>query len=263
MKISTKSRYGIIALIDLVINSEYGSVTLKAISERQNISERYLEQIFSLLRKSGLIIGKKGAQGGYTLTKHPNEITIGEILKVLEGDLLLIDVKEYEANEMEGFVNREIWSEINKKINDYFESITLEEIVNKYKNFSVNLSPLKYPFIIEIINAGINVTICTLSYPSTQLFLYLSVAYKPFGYFSIEIKLIVINSINTISNMPNILLGFRVNSYSSIMHIPIILIASKIAKFKFPDVLIQVEKITINSYNKIPIIYFEIFIFFI
>ena len=133
MKISTKSRYGIIALIDLVINSEYGSVTLKA------ISERYLEQIFSLLRKSGLIIGKKGAQGGYTLTKHPNEITIGEILKVLEGDLLLIDVKEYEANEMEGFVNREIWSEINKKINDYFESITLEEIVNKYKKEKVEI----------------------------------------------------------------------------------------------------------------------------
>ena len=139
MKISTKSRYGIIVLIDLVINSEYGSVTLKAISERQNISERYLEQIFSLLRKSGLIIGKKGAQGGYTLTKHPNEITIGEILKVLEGDLLLIDVKEYEANEMEGFVNREIWSEINKKINDYFESITLEEIVNKYKKEKVEI----------------------------------------------------------------------------------------------------------------------------
>ena len=139
MKISTKSRYGIIALIDLVINSEYGSVTLKAISERQNISERYLEQIFSLLRKSGLIIGKKGAQGGYTLTTHPNEITIGEILKVLEGDLLLIDVKEYEANEMEGFVNREIWSEINKKINDYFESITLEEIVNKYKKEKVEI----------------------------------------------------------------------------------------------------------------------------
>ena len=139
MKISTKGRYGIRALIDLVINSECGSVTLKGISERQEISERYLEQIFSLLRKSGLIIGKKGAQGGYTLTKHPNEITLGEILKVLEGDLLLIDVKEYEANEMEGFVNREIWSEINKKINDYFESITLEEIVNKYKKEKVEI----------------------------------------------------------------------------------------------------------------------------
>ena len=56
MKISTKGRYGIRALIDLVINSEYGSVTLKAISERQEISERFLEQIFSLLRKSGLIL---------------------------------------------------------------------------------------------------------------------------------------------------------------------------------------------------------------
>lgn len=133
MKISTKGRYGIIALIDLVINSEYGSVTLKAISERQNISERYLEQVFSLLRKSGLIVGKKGAQGGYTLSKNPSEITIGEVLRSLEGELLLIDVKECESSDIEGFVNRTVWSEINKKINDYFESITLEEIVNKYR----------------------------------------------------------------------------------------------------------------------------------
>lgn len=133
MKISTKGKYGIIALIDLVINSEYGSVTLKAISERQNISERYLEQVFSLLRKSDLIIGKKGAQGGYTLSKYPSEITIGEILRSLEGNLLLIDVKDCESSDVEGFVNRTVWSEINKKINDYFESITLEEVVNKYK----------------------------------------------------------------------------------------------------------------------------------
>ncbi|WP_196001467.1 Rrf2 family transcriptional regulator [Clostridium sp. 1001271B_151109_B4] len=133
MKISTKGRYGIIALIDLVINSEYGSVTLKAISERQNISERYLEQVFSLLRKSGLIVGKKGAQGGYTLSKNPSEITIGEVLRSLEGELLLIDVKEGESSDVEEFVNRTVWSEINKKINDYFESITLEEIVNKYR----------------------------------------------------------------------------------------------------------------------------------
>lgn len=133
MKISTKGRYGIIALIDLVINSEYGSVTLKAISERQNISERYLEQVFSLLRKSGLIVGKKGAQGGYTLSKNPSEITIGEVLRSLEGELLLIDVKEGESSDVEEFINRTVWSEINKKINDYFKSITLEEIVNKYR----------------------------------------------------------------------------------------------------------------------------------
>ncbi|MBX9138409.1 MULTISPECIES: Rrf2 family transcriptional regulator [unclassified Clostridium] len=133
MKISTKGRYGIRALIDLVVNSECGSVTLKAISERQEISERYLEQIFSLLRKSGLIIGRKGAQGGYILSKNPNEITVGEVLRALEGESLLIDINEDEENCMERFVNKIIWSEINKKINDYFDSITLECIVDEYR----------------------------------------------------------------------------------------------------------------------------------
>ena len=133
MKISTKGRYGIRALIDLVINSECGSVTLKAISERQEISERYLEQIFSLLRKSGLIIGRKGAQGGYTLSKTPNEITVGEILRALEGESLLIDINDEDSNDMERFVNKVIWSEINKKINDDFDSITLEYIVEQYR----------------------------------------------------------------------------------------------------------------------------------
>lgn len=133
MKISTKGRYGIRALIDLVINSECGSVTLKAISERQEISERYLEQIFSLLRKSGLIIGRKGAQGGYTLSKNPNEITVGEILRALEGESLLIDISDDNSNDMEMFLNKVIWSEINKKINDYFDSITLEYIVEQYR----------------------------------------------------------------------------------------------------------------------------------
>ena len=109
MKISTKGRYGIRALIDLVVNSECGSVTLKAISERQEISERYLEQIFSLLRKSGLIIGRKGAQGGYILSKNPNEITVGEVLRALEGESLLIDINEDEENCMERFVNKIIW----------------------------------------------------------------------------------------------------------------------------------------------------------
>ena len=133
MKISTKGRYGIRALIDLVVNSECGSVTLKAISERQEISERYLEQIFSLLRKSGLIIGRKGAQGGYILSKNPNEITVGEVLRALEGESLLIDINEDEENCMERFLNKIIWSEINKNINDYFDSITLECIVDEYR----------------------------------------------------------------------------------------------------------------------------------
>ena len=117
MKISTKGRYGIKALIDLVMNSENESVTLKTISKRQNISERYLEQIFSALRKSGIIIGRKGAQGGYTLAKDPKEITISEILRVLEGESLLVDISNDGVDELESFINENRWKGINDKIN--------------------------------------------------------------------------------------------------------------------------------------------------
>ena len=133
MKISTKGRYGIKALIDLVMNSENESVTLKTISKRQNISERYLEQIFSALRKSGIIIGRTGAQGGYTLSKDPKEITISEILRVLEGESLLVDISNDGVDELESFINGNLWKGINDKINEYFKSITLQDLVDKYQ----------------------------------------------------------------------------------------------------------------------------------
>ena len=116
MKISTKGRYGLRALIDLVINSENESVTLKAISERQEISERYLEQIFSLLRKASIIIGRKGAQGGYTLAKSTQEITIGEILRALEGESFLIDINDEKCNDIESFINNNLWSKLILKL---------------------------------------------------------------------------------------------------------------------------------------------------
>ena len=87
------------------MNSENESVTLKTISKRQNISERYLEQIFSALRKSGIIIGRKGAQGGYTLAKDPKEITISEILRVLEGESLLVDISNDGVDEL--YINKD------------------------------------------------------------------------------------------------------------------------------------------------------------
>ncbi|MCR1949657.1 Rrf2 family transcriptional regulator [Clostridium sp. DSM 100503] len=133
MKISTKGRYGLRALIDLAINMDCENVSIKTISERQNISERYLEQIFSLLRKGGIIVGRKGAQGGYTIGKNPSELTISEILKVLEGENIFIDINEEEENEVEDFINKNLWKEINCLISKYFSSITLEDLVNDYK----------------------------------------------------------------------------------------------------------------------------------
>ncbi|MEG0295774.1 MAG: Rrf2 family transcriptional regulator [Clostridium sp.] len=133
MKISTKGRYGLRALIDLKMNCDRENVTIKVISERQEISERYLEQIFSSLRKAGIIIGRKGAQGGYVLNKEASKLTILEILHALEGDSLLIDINLEDKNELESFVNNNLWKGINDKINDYFESITLQDLVNDYK----------------------------------------------------------------------------------------------------------------------------------
>ncbi len=133
MKISTKGRYGLRALVDLAINMESENVSIKTISERQNISERYLEQIFSLLRKGGIIVGRKGAQGGYSLSKNISELSISEILKVLEGENIFIDINDDEENEIEDFINKNLWREINDKINSYFSAITLEDLVNDYK----------------------------------------------------------------------------------------------------------------------------------
>lgn len=135
MKISTKGRYGLRALIDICIYSSSEMVTVKSISERQGISERYLEQIFSSLRKGGIINAKKGAQGGYFLAKSPREFTIGDILSVLEGDLLLIDI-EKDENEIENFMSENLWNVINNKISAFFNSITLEDLANDYRKNS-------------------------------------------------------------------------------------------------------------------------------
>ncbi|MBS4803849.1 MAG: Rrf2 family transcriptional regulator [Clostridium sp.] len=139
MKISTKGRYGLRALIDLAINMESENVSIKAISERQSISERYLEQIFSLLRKAGIILGRKGAQGGYILGKEPKDLLIIDILKVLEGDSIFIDINEKEENDLEVFINKNLWKDINLIIKDYFTSITLEDLVDNYKKSKDNI----------------------------------------------------------------------------------------------------------------------------
>ena len=136
MKISTKGRYGLKAMIDLALNSVNDSVTLKSISERQNISEGYLEQIFASLRKKGLIQGKKGSQGGYILGNSPSDIFVGDILRALEGDLSVVDADESSENIMDQCVNYNVWNKINTSINDIVDSITLEDLVMKYNTLA-------------------------------------------------------------------------------------------------------------------------------
>ena len=131
MIISSKGKYGLVALMDICLYSGSEAVTLKSVSKRQNISERYLEQIFSILRKGGIITSKKGAQGGYFLARTAKDKTVREILKILEGDLKIVSPSE-EKNDIECFMQKKIWNNINRQIETYFNSITLEELVKDY-----------------------------------------------------------------------------------------------------------------------------------
>lgn len=91
MKISTRGRYGIRLLIDLAEHSVEAHVSLASVADRQNISIRYLEQVAVLLRRSGFIRSVKGASGGYALAQKPEDIIIGNALRILEGDMLVVD----------------------------------------------------------------------------------------------------------------------------------------------------------------------------
>lgn len=91
MKISTKGRYALRVMIDIAIHSNGRCVSIKEIAGRQEISEKYLEQIFTVLSRSGLLRSTRGAQGGYTLTRDPEDYTVGMILRALEGDLAPVD----------------------------------------------------------------------------------------------------------------------------------------------------------------------------
>ena len=107
MKISTKGRYGLKALINLAMNDKQENITIKTLCENLNISERYLEQIFSSLRKSGIVVGRKGSQGGYYISKDITTLTVGEILRVLEGELEVVDNSKNkdEIDELDTFIN--------------------------------------------------------------------------------------------------------------------------------------------------------------
>lgn len=141
MKLSTKGRYGLKAMFELSLRQTCGPVPLKQIAQKQNISEQYLEQIFSILKKSGLIKSVRGAQGGYLLVKEPKDITVGDILIVLEGPVSLSDcVLDEDVCENSGkCVTKVVWEKMKKGIEDVINSITLQDMIDDHnKNILEN-----------------------------------------------------------------------------------------------------------------------------
>lgn len=148
MKISTKGRYGLRALLDLAVHSNGEHVALSNIAERQAISENYLEQVFSSLRKAGIIKSVKGAQGGYILAEKASNLRVGRILRVLEGDL---SVAEDDGNHSQDYfesiqycLQLNVWDKMSQSINNFVDSITLEDLVKDYKGLNNQIGNMYY-----------------------------------------------------------------------------------------------------------------------
>ncbi|MCJ7689897.1 MAG: Rrf2 family transcriptional regulator [Clostridiaceae bacterium] len=138
MKLSTKGRYGVKAMVDLAINYGEQPVSIKNISQRQNISEYYLEQLFSSLKKAKLIKSIRGAQGGYILNRAPGEITIQDVINVLEGPIEVSNCLEDSAcNNIDCCATRLLWKKIKDSIDSVTSSITLKDIVDDYNEIAL------------------------------------------------------------------------------------------------------------------------------
>ncbi|URZ06393.1 RrF2 family transcriptional regulator [Clostridium felsineum] len=135
MKLSTKGRYGVKAMVDLAIHYGEDPVSIKSISERQKISESYLEQLFVPLRKANLIKSIRGSQGGYVLSKDPKDIYISNIFDVLEGPIEISDCVESDnCNNSDYCVTRLLWVKIKESIDNVTKTITLKDMVDDYNS---------------------------------------------------------------------------------------------------------------------------------
>ncbi len=135
MKLSTKGRYALRLMLDLALNNTGEYITIKSIAGRQNISEKYLEQIIALLNKAGYVKSTRGAQGGYRLAKEPSEYTVGMILRLTEGSLIPIDcLEDGDCVRHTGCVTREVWKELYDAICNVVDNITLQNLVERQQN---------------------------------------------------------------------------------------------------------------------------------
>ncbi|NLN07545.1 MAG: Rrf2 family transcriptional regulator [Firmicutes bacterium] len=141
MKLSTKGRYGIRAMFDLALYGGENAITLKSVAQREHISEKYLEHLFSSLKKAGLIHSVRGAQGGYRLARPASEITIGDIIRVLEGpvaptDCVIEENGDAVCERSNDCVMRTIWRRVRDAVNEILDGITLEEIVEEQRKLT-------------------------------------------------------------------------------------------------------------------------------
>ncbi|HAG68726.1 MAG TPA: Rrf2 family transcriptional regulator [Lachnospiraceae bacterium] len=139
MKISTKGKYALRMMLDLAEHQENGFVSLKDIAVRQDISKKYLEQIIPILNRSDILNSSRGFQGGYRLARKPSEYTVGEILRLTEGNLAPVTCLEKKVNDCprkEQCATLGLWEGLYRVISDYLDGITLQDLIERQRTLS-------------------------------------------------------------------------------------------------------------------------------
>lgn len=137
MKISTKGRYAVRVMLDLALNNTGECIKVKDIAARQDISEKYLEQIIAVLNKAGYVKSVRGAQGGYKISRAPEEYTVGMILRLTEGSMAPVSCLENGTEECERCdtcETLEVWKDLYAAINQVIDNVTIADLVEKRRS---------------------------------------------------------------------------------------------------------------------------------
>ena len=141
MKISAKGRYALMMLVDLAEHWNSGYISLKEISERQNISKKYLEQIIPILHRSDILRTNRGSQGGYMLARDPSRYTVGDILRLTEGSLSTVEYDDPSYSDSDSAASGvmiPVWQGLSRVINEYLDGITLQDLADRQRQLYAN-----------------------------------------------------------------------------------------------------------------------------
>jgi Rrf2 family cysteine metabolism transcriptional repressor len=146
MRVSTKTRYGTRAMLDVALHGDEGPVHLKDIARRQQVSEKYLENITSRLKAAGLLRSVRGTRANTSLARPPSEIRLSEIFHVLEGPLALLECVDSpeRCQRSSNCATRDIWTRMGQLLSSFLESMTLEDLCRQQREKEAPASPMYY-----------------------------------------------------------------------------------------------------------------------
>ena len=137
MKLTTKGRYAVMAMADLASNTHFQPISLTEIAQRQNISLAYLEQIFIKLKKNNLVKSSRGAKGGYILDKSASDIKLSNIIFAVDEEIKMLNCKKHSKkscnNKSVKCITHNLWADLDRHINSFFEKVKLEDLIDKSK----------------------------------------------------------------------------------------------------------------------------------